>query len=474
MSWNDSVETLFDLEVSVAVLLPPQLVLEQTEDRCDTSHLKTCNSSEVTRKHRLVINLFWDDTLFTSNGATVRTPLHVVSITLDGIKHTDLNSPLILVFDRPHSVLSLNRQCVFWDFEANAGLGKWSDTGCTPAVKLSGSHSVKTDVCICTHLTHFGQLLSPTLEKEMNATLDVITIVGCSISLFGLFGIAVTAVVFPDWRRGASKKIQLHLSASLAILMSVFLLNASLFTPPNESQFCLVLGVTMHFSLIATFCWMLVAAWFQYLRLTKPLTSLCRAPHIILKTAVFAWGFPFIPCGTLLFVSPDSYNTPQCYPKGMAHHLSVIAPVAIIVSLNIVMFILIICSIYKLGNFGMHADYSLQYINSEKSKQNIAYRKLSTLIFLFFLLGLSWIFGIWKLSYLFCSTATLQGFAFFVFFIVLEKNTRAKWSRLFTKKKNYPAYSLCHRNSSVSVVKRRSHGYNRPNHSTISTLSSLS
>jgi len=467
LSWNDSLEALLALEVSTAVLLPLQ---EQTEDTCSTSHLKTCSGS---KNHRLVINLFWDDGLFASNSARIRMPLHVMSVTLDGMKHPNLNPPLILVFDSSHNIPSQDRRCVFWDFEANAGLGKWSDIGCAPAIRLGSNHTTKTDICICTHLTHFGQLLSDTLEEEINSALDMITIVGCSISLLGLFGIAVTAIVFPDWRRGASKKIQLHLSTSLAVLMAVFLLNSFLFTSPKESQFCLVLGVALHFSLMATFCWMLVAAWFQYLRLTKPLASLCRTPHILLKTTVFAWGFPFVPCGALLIVSPDSYNSPQCYPTGMAHYLSVIVPVSIIVSLNIAMFVLIMCSIYKLGNFGVHEDCGLQYINSHQCKQRIAYRRLSTLIFLFFLLGLSWIFGIWKLSYLFCCTATLQGFAFFVFF-VLEKNTRAKWSHLFTKKKSDPVYPLSSRNSSGSMVKRRSQGYKRTSHNMVSTISALS
>jgi 7 transmembrane receptor (Secretin family)./Latrophilin/CL-1-like GPS domain. len=470
VSWNDSVKSLLTLGVSAAVLVPPQLTLQQT-DTYSSSHLETFNG---TKKHRLVINLFWDHRLFGSNMARIKTPLHVVSVTLDGVKHTNLNPPLILLFDNPHTVHSRGRKCVFWDSEDNSGLGNWSDIGCSPAVRLSDKDTVKTDICICTHLTHFGQLLSPTLEEETNIALDIITIVGCSVSLLGLFGIAVTAVVFPEWRRDASSKIQLHLSTSLAILMSVFLVNSYLFPSPKESQFCVVLGVALHFSLLSTFCWMCVAAWFQYLRLTKPLTSLCRTPHIVLKTAVFAWGFPFIPCGTLLIVSPSSYNSPLCYPTGLAHYFSVIAPISIIVSLNIAMFVLIICSIYKLGNFGVHTDCGLQYIRSHQSKRRVAYRRLSTLIFLFFLLGLSWIFGIWKFSYLFCCTTTIQGFAFFVFFIVLEKNARSKWGNLFAKNKTEPVLPLCIRNSSGSVVKRMSYAHQRTSRNTVSTLSSLS
>lgn len=470
VSRNDSVRTLLALGVSTAVLVPPQLTLQQT-NTCSSSHLETCSG---TKKHRLVINLFWDHGLFASNIARIKTPSHVVSVTLDGVKHPNLNPPLILLFDNPRTIHSHDRKCVFWDFEANSGLGNWSDIGCSPAVRLSDNDTVKTDICICTHLTHFGHLLSPTLEEETNIALDMITIVGCSVSLLGLFGIAVTAVVFPEWRRGASRKIQLHLSTSLAILMSVFLVNSHLFSSPNESQFCVVLGVALHFSLVSTFCWMFVAAWFQYLRLTKPLASLRRTPHILLKTVVFAWGFPFIPCGTLLIVSPSSYNSPQCYPTGLAHYFSVIAPISIIISLNIAMFVLIICSIYKLGNFGVHANCGLQYIKSNQSKRRVAYRRLSALIFLFFLLGLSWIFGIWKFSYLFCCTTTIQGFAFFVFFIVLEKNARAKWSNLFAKNKTEPIHPLSIRYSSGSVVKRMSYAYERTSRNTLSTMSSLS
>jgi len=60
-------------------------------------------------------------------------------------------------------------------------------------------------------------------------------------------------------------------------------------------------------------------------------------------------------------------------------------------------------------------------------------------VLLFFLLGLTWIFGLlamlpmgvdaWRttFAYLFCTTATLQGLALFLFFIVWEKKTRTMW-----------------------------------------------
>jgi hypothetical protein len=61
-------------------------------------------------------------------------------------------------------------------------------------------------------------------------------------------------------------------------------------------------------------------------------------------------------------------------------------------------------------------------------------------VLLFFMLGLTWIFGIFSeldfgvvFVYLFCSTATLQGFIVFLFFIVFNANTRYLYSRAFRR-----------------------------------------
>ncbi|PSN50585.1 hypothetical protein C0J52_18351 [Blattella germanica] len=482
--------TLLTMDVSAAVFLPPQLISHlsstlQTTDKGNSFIRNSRNSSfnhtfdDISKRqiHRLVINMFWDDGLFKSTNGT---PLHVISVTVDGVKHQDLNPPLILLFDNSYANASSGgKDCVFWDFKASSGLGNWSDIGCTLAVRSNNSYSssLKTDLCICTHLTHFGQLVSPSLEEEINLALDIITIFGCSASLLGLFGIGLTALVIPEWRRGASKKIQLHLSASLGILMIVFLINALIFETPEdrvESRLCLFVGVVLHFAVISTFCWMLVAAWFQYLRLTKPLASRHRTTHILLKSGIFAWGFPCIPCVILLTISPESYNSSQCYPTGMAHYISVIVPIAIIISLNVWMYVLIVCSIYNLGKFGAHINLEFQYANNPKYQKSLACRRLTTLVFLFFLLGLSWLFGIWKLSYLFCCTATLQGLAFFVFFVILEKNTRTKWVDLFMKKKDEPAYPLSNRSSLGSTLKRWSHISRGTSRRTVSTVSSMS
>jgi len=78
-------------------------------------------------------------------------------------------------------------------------------------------------------------------------------------------------------------------------------------------------------------------------------------------------------------------------------------------------------------------------ISSVTERHVLAMRQLRMSLLLFFLLGLTWIFGLlamlapslaaWRVtfSYLFCTTATLQGLALFLFFIVWEKKTRNMW-----------------------------------------------
>ena len=69
--------------------------------------------------------------------------------------------------------------------------GHWSERGCTRNVSIS---SATKTVCECTHLTHFGILLStnpPKLNPQVEFSLTVIGYVGTTVSL-----ITMTLTVF--------------------------------------------------------------------------------------------------------------------------------------------------------------------------------------------------------------------------------------------------------------------------------------
>ncbi|KAJ8894275.1 hypothetical protein PR048_006888, partial [Dryococelus australis] len=355
----------------------------------------------------------------------------IISIDIDSRENgtvIDKNHSIDIIF-RPfenHSEGEV-KQCVFWEF-VRGYEGRWSSDGCE-LVNTSGG----LDVCRCHHLTHFAEIImsgGQPISKGHQLALDVISMVGCSLSLAGVVGIVATAVMFPAWRRQLGNKLLLCLSAAVALNMVMFLLIA--IGSAKEGVWCIIAGVGLHYSLLASFCWMLVSAWLQYRRLVEVLGTQ-HVSHLILKVSVFSWGFPSIIVTILLCISPDIYtNTLEsgqergfCFPVGHSFYWGVLAPVVLVVVVNIFIFFAILKSIYN----------CCSKVKIEKrgfSKRHLNNRRLLTGVLLFFLLGLTWVFGFLSrvsivFTYLFCITATMQGMVLFLFFIAGEKKMREKW-----------------------------------------------
>lgn len=134
-------------------------------------------------------------------------------------------------------------------------------------------------------------------------------------------------------------QILLNLAASIGLTMAVFLsiaLDAGLASDAS----CITLGVLLHYSVLASFCWMLVSASLQFLRFVVVLSS--RPPHFLLKGVLFGWVLPFLPIFVLLVISPSRsypHSAPDsgfCYPSGLGLILAVILPVASAVFANLI------------------------------------------------------------------------------------------------------------------------------------------
>ncbi len=75
-------------------------------------------------------------------------------------------------------------------------IGKWSTNGCTRNQQLSSSMAT---VCECTHLTHFGILLSAKpvpVDKVNSLALRIIGYVGVAVSLVAMGAAAFIFIVF--------------------------------------------------------------------------------------------------------------------------------------------------------------------------------------------------------------------------------------------------------------------------------------
>ncbi|CAG9783488.1 unnamed protein product [Diatraea saccharalis] len=314
------------------------------------------------------------------------------------------------------------RACAYWQFAAGGG-GQWSRAGC----QLLRGGAGLLDTCRCTHLTHFAEVLVPrTLFSERDErALEVLSLVGCFVSMFGLAVIALTAGLFRSWRREYGNKVWLHLcGAVLALAVCFVVVVFARFERYGAA--CMTVGVALHYSVLASFCWMLVAAVLSYRRLVVVFAR--DASHKLLRAAAFAWGAPCAVVGILLSVDPQSYagrfeeKAPSgsfCYPSGLALWLAVYAPIAVMLLANWTLFALIVRSVFASRRIQRHGD------------SNEALRCASVSCLLVFLFGLPWIFGLFAsnvvAAYLFTLTATFQGFVLFLFFVVGNKKTRDLW-----------------------------------------------
>ncbi|XP_063821445.1 uncharacterized protein LOC135071614 isoform X2 [Ostrinia nubilalis] len=322
------------------------------------------------------------------------------------------------------------RACAYWHFNEN-GTGFWSQEGCT---LTKARQEDALDLCQCNHLTHFAEILiNKNVFEELDENLlEIISIIGCSFSIFGIFMIALTAAFFKSWRENESNKIWLHLCSAVFILDVCFLL-AVFVDFDDHIVGCVVVGASLHYSVLATFCWMLVVSILSYRKLVLVFNT--DLPCKLLLTALFAWGFPLLVIGILFSVDPNAYlarfedmtpNGKFCYPKGIAFWTAVFAPMAAMWFVNWILYAIILRSMFETKkNIRRHSS----------SKETLRCASVSCL--LAFLCGIPWVFGFFAYNivaaYLFTITVSFQGFVLFLFFIVGNKNTRGLWVGLFRK-----------------------------------------
>lgn len=263
------------------------------------------------------------------------------------------------------------------------------------------------------------------LSDGHELALELISVIGSCMSILGLLLIGLTAILFRSWRRDFSNKIWLQLCIAIFLLVICFLIAVYAgFQEYNVA--CMLHGVVLHYSVLASFCWMLVAAVLSYRRLVTVFTR--DVSHKLLKASAFSWGLPCAVIGILLSVDPRAYAGQFegiikigsfCYPTGLGFWLSVHLPIVVMLLVNWTLFILIVRSVFAARRIPRHGD------------SNEAIRCISVSCLLVFLFGLPWVFAIFPENivtlYLFCLTASYQGFVLFVFFVLGNKKTRDLW-----------------------------------------------
>lgn len=410
---------------------------------------QSCNSTPVdTQRLHVVIHIFHNDAVFQDlHAANYTTNSRIIDVSIPGYT-TSLDHYIPLIFKDTGNLTEGDKFCGFWDFEPSRldGIpGFWRKDGCFFAYNVDN-----LTLCECYHLTHFAQLINlggfgkgtenVELAQRHKRALNTITLVGSFLSLIGISGIFITASIFSAWRQKQGTKILLQLSTAIAlplIIIVYFSLDHALFiendgiysVPDTMKDLCIGLGAFLHYSILASFVWMLITAILQFIRYVKVLSP-TRPTSFMLKISLLGWGLPTLPVFCLLLVDFENYlPTPSanftkalCYPSGFSLILGVIVPIGIILLTNVVLFLLIMLSISR----GPNGTRRVSDIDLVKAQLRLS-------VFLFFLLGLTWLFGIFSFSpnmwwsYMFCLTSTLQGFVLFLYFVICDPVTRSMW-----------------------------------------------
>lgn len=420
--FQDENDLLIDSSLEIATFLPSRLLT-----RLSTQHGNI---------HKLVVTIFCNDNLFQavrdSNGVRPRADGMVISMTMPGLDTHILPYPVSVFFRNNSATYSQGNVCSFWNYTL---LNGWAQNG----MRLTSIHD-RNIQCTAMHLTHFGHLLYQTVQltKYNERALDIITIVGCSLSLVGIAGIFLTGLMFPQWRTKVSTRLLLQFSAAIAIQIILFGLAQS-----DLNLGCIAMGAMQHYALLVVFLWKLIIAYMQFMRYVVVFNTI-GTNRWLLKASMFGWCLPVLPVLVVLLVDPQLYVPIEtsstrhiCYPRSYALYFGLLLPIGAVIVANLVVFITVLWSLlYPAKVVTVH---KISAACSSERKTTLSQLRLS--VFLFFLLGLSWFFGFLAsssklgimFSYLFCITATIHGFVLFLYFIILDPVARHLWLSFFRR-----------------------------------------
>ncbi|XP_014921433.1 adhesion G-protein coupled receptor G7 isoform X1 [Acinonyx jubatus] len=343
--------------------------------------------------------------------------------------------------------------CVYWNFIKR----DWDTNGC---------HKQRsTDeflYCHCNHTTNFAVLMSFEKKYKYPASLDILSNVGCALSITGLALTIVFQIVTRNVRKTSVTWVFVSLCTSMLIFNLLFVFgiensNKNLVKRDNDTNkmdsdkneiptqdtvvisnpTCTVMAVLLHYFLLVTFTWTGISAaqlYFLLIRTMKPLPQ-----HFIVFISLIGWGVPAIVVAlTVGIIFSQNRNDPQWELEYRQEEIcwlavpdkkdlitspflwSFVLPVTIILINNIVIFIIIIVKVIWKNNR-----------NLTSTKKVSSLKKILSMLSIAVVFGITWILAYLMLidndvirtvfSYMFCLFNTTQGLQIFVLYTVRTK-----------------------------------------------------
>ncbi|XP_067877079.1 adhesion G protein-coupled receptor E2-like isoform X2 [Heterodontus francisci] len=348
---------------------------------------------------------------------------NVVSAVITSRNSHGLDPTVNFTFKHTEEVISdWIMYCVHWNY--GAGKSYWSPSGCS----VGGSNGTDTQ-CQCNHLSSLALLMSPFKQQDDSLALTIITFVGIILSLICLGITIVTFTFFPNLKNIIhATHTQLCLNLFLAELLFIAGINRT-----EIRVVCAIIAGLLHYFFLVTFVWMFLEGLQLYL-MVRNIKNL-RVPHsekIGKYIYPCGYGVPAVIVAVSAAVHPNGYGSPSlCWISWNGGFIwSFLGPVCLIIGINTILFFTI-----------------LWILNKEVSKRNTQVSKLQdTRMLTFkaiaqvFILGCTWIFGLFQLrgdpgvmTYLFTIVNSFQGTFIFIILCVLNPKVRAEYRNWFAR-----------------------------------------
>ncbi|CAJ1068723.1 adhesion G-protein coupled receptor D2 [Xyrichtys novacula] len=322
--------------------------------------------------------------------------------------------------------------CAFWDFELAPEAGGWWNTkGCEVVSKQYG-HTV----CYCNHTTNFALLLqvyeaqrSPENEKA----LQVLTFIGCGVSLCGLL---FTFILFIAVGVPKSDRTTVHKNLIVALGIAELLLMCSDWASADETT-CFVVTALLHLFFMASFSWMLVEGlllWSKVVSVNISEDRRMKLYHII------GWGLPVVIVGVTLAASVDEYKADgHCWLNVKNDTIwAFVGPVVFVLAVNAV----VLCRVVMVTVSSARRRAKMLSPSSASKMQtfDLTWAVTRPVLILLPVLGLTWLCGVLVhlsvvVAYVFIALNAFQGLYIFLVYAVYNSEVRNAIKRIKEKRK---------------------------------------
>ncbi|XP_035235185.1 adhesion G-protein coupled receptor D2 [Anguilla anguilla] len=322
--------------------------------------------------------------------------------------------------------------CAFWDFSLTPEVGGgWSTEGCQ--VISTGKTSTS---CYCNHTTNFALLLQVyevQRSPEDQSALQVLTLIGCGVSLCGLI---LTFILFMAVGVPKSDRNTVHKNLIVALGTAELLLMCS-DSASLHQEVCLVVTAGLHLFFMASFTWMLVEGlllWSKVVAVNMNEDRRMRLYYLI------GWGVPVAIVSVTLTVSFDKYKADNyCWLNVQTDIIwAFVGPVLFVLAVNAV----VLCRVVMVtvSSARRRAKMLTPSSSSQIHALDLTWAATRPVLILLPVLGLTWLCGVLVhlstvLAYLFIALNAFQGLYIFLVYAVYNSEVRNAIRRIKEKRK---------------------------------------